>query len=107
MDIDKGSSITMCKMHTHTHTHTHTLTLRAVNHINDINTLRRFIQYVILPVGGRTVEADKLQTVLTKVDRQVSKFKGRMLKEKVGGGSEVRTQRHRTLHIFVAKKLYF
>ena len=42
---------------------------------------------------GRTVEADELQTVLTKVDRQVSQFKGRMLKGKVGGGGEVRTRR--------------
>ena len=47
---------------------------------------------------GRTVEADELQTVLTKVDRQVSQFKGRMLKGKVGGGGgggggAARTQR--------------
>ena len=53
-----------------------------MNPITYINTLRRFIQYV-LPVRGRTVEADKLQTVLTKVDRQVSQFRGRMLKGKV------------------------
>ena len=39
------------------------------------------------------VEADKLQTMLTKINRQVSQFKGRMLKGKVGGGGEVRTQR--------------
>ena len=25
-NVDKGSSLTMQKMHTHTHTHTHTLT---------------------------------------------------------------------------------
>ena len=31
--------------------------------------------------------------MLTKVDRQVSQFKVRMLKGKVGGGGEVRTQR--------------
>ena len=41
---------------------------------------------------GRTVEADKLQTVLTKADRQVSQFKGRLSKEKADGGGEVRTQ---------------
>ena len=35
-----------------------------------------------------------MQTVLTKVDRQVSQFKGSMLKGKVGGGGgEVITQR--------------
>ena len=30
---------------------------------------------------------------MTKVDRQVRQFKGRMLKGKIGGRGEVRTQR--------------
>ena len=35
-------------------------------------------------------EADELQTVLTKADRQVSQLKGRLSKEIVDGGGEVR-----------------
>ena len=52
------------------------------------------ISKFILPVRGRTVEADELQTVLMKADRQVGQFKGKSVaKGKVGGGGEVRTQR--------------
>ena len=34
-----------------------------------------------------------MQTVLTKVDTQVSQFKGSTLKGKVGGGGNAKTQR--------------
>ena len=36
--------------------------------------------------------------MLMSVDRQVSQFKGRKLKGKVGGGGEVRTQRLIVIH---------
>ena len=54
-----------------THTHTNnTRTKSSENPINYTNTLQHVIQQVILPVRGRTVEADKLQTVLAKlIDR--------------------------------------
>ena len=57
-----------------------------INYINYHTSLTSYI----LPVTGRAVKADELQTVLTKTDRQVGQFKGRMLKGKVGNHDSFR-----------------